>query len=91
MIVYVLRISGHRYDLGVKDQGQIYLKYVLPLVKRLLYILTEGVHILHNDCLWFVGETIVSNCQFDCGVLGQGPTALTYYDEHSSYLTQFVS
>ena len=25
----------------------------------------EGFHILHNDCLWFVGETNVSDCQFD--------------------------
>ena len=32
MIVYVIRISGHRYDLGVKKQGRIHLKYVLPLV-----------------------------------------------------------
>ena len=32
MIVYAVCIGGHRYDLGVKDQIQIYLKSVLPLV-----------------------------------------------------------
>ena len=46
-------------------------KSVLLLVqacKPLLLIVTKVFHILHNDCLWFVGETNVSNCQFDLGM-----------------------
>ena len=32
MVIIVSKIADHRYDLGVKDQGQTYLKSVLKLV-----------------------------------------------------------
>ena len=41
-------VSDNRYDLVVKSQGQIYLKYVLQLVKRArLSFLVKVVHILY--------------------------------------------
>ena len=39
-------VSDH---LDVKVQDQVYLESVF-------HILTEGVHISHNDCLWCVDE-----------------------------------
>ena len=42
----------HLYDPGVKGQDHIYLKHVYGwLCEFLFYFLTEGVHILHDDCL----------------------------------------
>ena len=39
-----------QYELGIKGQGQIYLKFVLWLVTRISLFFTNGVLILHNDC-----------------------------------------
>ena len=38
-------------DIGVKGQGQIYLKLALRLVKRTPLLFFDGVHIKHNGCL----------------------------------------
>ena len=40
------------YKLGVKDQGHIYLNPIIS-TRRNAYS-TDGVHICHNDCLWYV-------------------------------------
>ena len=42
-------VSDNRYDLVVKDQGQIYLKYALRLVTRTRPFLVKVVHILYSD------------------------------------------
>ena len=47
-------ISDHHNDLGVKDQGQIYLKSVLRLVMQTPSFFTQGVHISQKVCLWCV-------------------------------------
>ena len=54
--VYIsMNISNHQYDLAVKGQGQINIKFVLQLLTQTYFnLLTEGVHIWHNECLWFV-------------------------------------
>ena len=56
IIAYGLLITtkdtDHRHDLGVDDQGQIYLDSVLGLLTGTpLSFLTEVLHSLYNDCL----------------------------------------
>ena len=38
------------YDLGVKGQGKLFFKICLAAV---FHFLTKGVHLKHNDCLWW--------------------------------------
>ena len=37
-------VSYHRFAIGVKRQGQIYIQSVYGLLRELLHFLTNGVH-----------------------------------------------
>ena len=59
MVIYGMyittKVSDHRYDIGVKCQGHIYLKpsTVCNANSNMYIFLTKGVHIMHNDRLWY--------------------------------------
>ena len=80
MIVYVMlisrKIADHRYDLGVKSQGQIsrYLKSVLRLVNS-SFRLRPRVFIFYTTIVyaWLVDENkCISDPQFDLKMKVQG-------------------
>ena len=61
------RVSGHRYDLEIKGQGEIYLKSVLHMFCKLLFhFLMEGIPIQHSDCLWRRFPTIAMTKELKC-------------------------
>ena len=60
MIAYTCRVPNttqvldHQFDLKVKGQGHINLKFVLWLKNKLFDVLTRDDHIWHNDCIVYV-------------------------------------
>ena len=58
MIAYVVQLTNgyleRQYGIGIKGQGQIYLKSVYGLFcKFLFHCLTEGVPFQHNEARFF--------------------------------------
>ena len=50
-VVYIIsKVLDRRYDLGFKDQSQ-------NLIFFLCLVNASYVHILQNDCLWFVDKS----------------------------------
>ena len=52
---YLVCISNYQFNLGVKGQGQVKTNSVIRLI---IWIPLEGVHIWHKDCLWGVDYNI---------------------------------
>ena len=51
-VLITKKVSDFRFDLGIKGQGQIYLKYVMPLKTGTHLTSMNVVNVLYNDCLW---------------------------------------
>ena len=85
----------------INVQGQIYLKSVLQLITQIKpFLLIEGDHMLHNDCLWCVNDTKKSKHIYDLIFKGEGQiyfksvlrlvtqTLLSSFDGRCSYLAE---